>query len=65
MKLTDVFLYSSRDEPPDLPSSKQPLPHLLDILEFFSIQMARHHKSSLYGGGIAGFHEFIQKKNPT
>ena len=28
------------------------------------IQMARHHKSSLYGQGIAGFHEFIQKKIP-
>ena len=36
MKLTDVFLYGSRDEPPDLPSSKQLLPHLLDILEFLS-----------------------------
>ena len=32
----DVFLYGSRDEPPDLPSSKQPLPHLPDILEFLS-----------------------------
>ena len=26
--------------------------------------MARHRKSSLYGRGIAGFHEFIQKKVP-
>ena len=32
----DVFLYGSRDEPPDLPFSKQLQPHRLDILEFLS-----------------------------
>ena len=34
IKFTDVFLYGSKDQRTDLPSSKQPLPHLLDILEF-------------------------------